>query len=53
MGYTVQDLYDELGKLITSGYGDSSVMTTDQGGNTGDVLDVFANDLGIVEIEIA
>ena len=53
MGYTVQDLYDELGKLIATGHGDSSVKTTDQGGNEGDVLGVFANDLGIVEIEIA
>ena len=31
----------------------SSVKTTDQGGNEGDVLGVFVNDLGVVEIEIA
>lgn len=53
MGYTAQDLYEALGKMIADGHGDSSVKTTDQGGNEGDVLGVFVNDLGVVEIEIA
>jgi len=53
MGYTAQDLYDALGKIIAEGHGDSSLKTSDQGGNEGDVLGVFVNDLGIVEIEIA
>lgn len=52
MGYTVKDLYEALGKLIATGYGDSSVKTTDQGGNEGDVLGVFANDLGIVKLKL-
>lgn len=53
MEYTAKDLYEALGKMIAEGHGDSSVKTTDQEGNEGDVLGVFANDLGIVEIEIA
>lgn len=53
MGYTAKDLYEALGKMIAEGHGDSSVKTIDQGGNDGDVLGVFVNDLGIVEIEIA
>jgi len=53
MGYTAQDLHDALGKIISEGHGDCPVKTIDQGGNDGDVLGVFVNDLGIVEIEIA
>ncbi len=53
MGYTAKDLYEALGKMIAEGHGDSSVKTIDQGGNDGDVLGVFVNDLDIVEIEIA
>ena len=53
MGYTAQDLYEALGKIIVDGHGDSSAKTTDQDGNEGDVLGVLVNDLGIVEIEIA
>lgn len=53
MGYTAKDLYEALGKMIADGHGDSSVKTMDQGGNEGDVLGAFVDDLGIVEIEIA
>lgn len=53
MEYTAQKLYDAHGKVIAQGHGDSRVRTTDQGGNDGDVLGVFVNDIGIVEIEIA
>lgn len=53
IGYTAKDLYEAFGKMIVDGHGDSSVKTTDQGGNDGDVLGVFVNDLGVVEIEIA
>ena len=53
MGYTAKDLYEALGKMIAEGHGDRSVKTMDQGGNEGDVLGVYVDDLGIVEIEIA
>ena len=53
MGYTAKDLYEALGKMIADGHGDSLVKTIDQGGNEGDVLGVFVNDLGVVKIEIA
>ena len=53
MEYTAKDLYEALGKMIAAGHGDRSVKTMDQGGNEGDVLGVYVDDLGIVEIEIA
>jgi len=39
---TVKELYDELETFIEKGWGDCELKTSDQGGNDGEVLDVYA-----------
>ena len=41
---TVKELYKKLEKYIVTGYGDVELKTSDQGGNDGEVLDVYDYD---------
>lgn len=41
---TVNELYKKLEKYINKGFGDVELKTSDQGGNDGEVLDVYDYD---------
>ena len=41
---TVNELYKKLEKYINNGFGDVELKTSDQGGNDGEVLDVYDYD---------
>jgi hypothetical protein len=41
---TVKELNKKLEKYIKDGYGDCELKTSDQGGNDGEVLDVYDYD---------
>lgn len=41
---TVKELYKKLEKYINKGFGDVELKTSDQGGNDGEVLDVYDYD---------
>lgn len=41
---TVKELYKKLEKYVNKGFGDSELKTSDQGGNDGEVLNVYDYD---------
>lgn len=41
---TVKELHKKLEKYINKGFGDVELKTSDQGGNDGEVLDVYDYD---------
>ena len=41
---TVKELHKKLEKYIKDGYGDCELKTSDQGGNDGEVLDIYDYD---------
>ena len=41
---TVNELYKKLEKYVNKGFGDVELKTSDQGGNDGEVLDVYDYD---------
>lgn len=50
---TVSELGKEITKYIDKGYGDCELKTIDQGGNDGEVLDIYKTPGGEIIIEVA
>ena len=50
---TLSELEKEITKYIAEGYGDSELKTIDQGGNDGEVLEIYKTPSGKIIIEAA
>ena len=50
---TLSELEKEITKYIAEGYGNSELKTIDQGGNDGEVLDIYKTSSGKIIIEVA
>lgn len=50
---TLSELEKEVSKYITKGYGNYELKTIDQGGNDGEVIDIYKSPSGKIIIEVA
>ncbi len=50
---TLSELEKEITKYIAEGYGDSELKTIDQGGNDGEVLNIYKSPSEKIIIEVA
>lgn len=50
---TLSELEKEVTKYIAKGYGDCGLRTIDQGGNVGEVINIYKSSSGKIIIEIA
>ena len=50
---TLSELEREVTKYIAKGYGNCELKTIDQGGNDGEVLNIYKSSSGKIIIEVA